>query len=117
MYDFFKDRGYPVKLIKNGIEKAKAIPQSELRKVKEINVENVLPFVQTHNPRHPDVFKLIHSTYDILQTDQYMSKVLRGTKLIKSQRQSKNLKQLLTRAKFTTNDYDRETGSRKCGDP
>ena len=35
MYDFFKDRGYPVKLIKNGIEKAKAIPQCELRKSKK----------------------------------------------------------------------------------
>jgi hypothetical protein len=117
MYDFFIDRGYPPELIKNGITKAKAIPQSELRKVKETVVEDIIPFVQRHNPRHPNVFKLLHSTFDILQTDQYMKKVLTNTKLIKSQRQPQNLKHLLTRARFTSNNSNVETGSKKCGDP
>ena len=46
-----------------------------------------------------------------------MKKALANTKLIKSQRQPKNLKHLLTRAKFTMNNPNIETGSKKCGDP
>ena len=46
-----------------------------------------------------------------------MKKVSTNTKLIESQRQSKNIMQLLTRAKFTTSDCDTETGSTKWEDP
>ena len=50
--------GYPLTLIKNGFEKAKGIPQEQLRTPKEKTLEqNLLTFVSTNNPRKPKFFQ------------------------------------------------------------
>ena len=115
---FCLQQGYPRQLIMNGIEKAKAIPISELRKVKTKDDTKVLPFVFTHNPSNPSVVNLVHSTMDILHSDTRMNKVLKPYKLITSRRQPPNLRHILTRAKFTTLSNDGSSGQckdKRCG--
>ena len=48
--------GYPQHIIKNGIEKAKRVPQETLRRPKELVHNNkILTFVSTDNPRNPNL--------------------------------------------------------------
>ena len=115
MKRFFTDRGYPLKLIEDGIQKAKLIPQIELRKVKEKKNEDIIPFVFTHNPSNPNVSSLIRSTFDLMQIDRKMQKTLKNVKYIGSKRQPPNLKRLLTQAKFQPLQTE-EGGSFKCKD-
>ena len=61
------NQGYPTNLINQGIEKAKSIPLTDLRKPKEIdNNKKILPFITTHNPNNPDIFPIIKSSFNIL---------------------------------------------------
>ena len=97
-------QGYPKSLIENSIEKAKNIPLEELRHPKEKqSAKEPLAFVSTHNPRNPDMFKIIKETISLLDASPKMKKALAKYKLINSKRQPKNLKQMLTRAKFIAN--------------
>ena len=101
-------------LIENGINKAKAIPQLELRKTKPKTKEDIITFVSTHNPNKPNMWPLVSTTLSVLKTSQKMEKVLQNTSVINSKRQPHNLKRILTRAKFSTNHT--QGGSFKCND-
>ena len=48
-----KKYDYPINVITNGITKALEIPQNELRKPKEKQTDEVLPF----NPNNPPVYQ------------------------------------------------------------
>ena len=115
MKNFFLERGYPESLVDDGIKRAKLIPKQELRKVKPKTKDSVIPFVFTHNPSNPNVTSLVRSTFEVLKSDKQMKQALKGVKYISSKRQPANLKQLLTRAKFTSSQKD-HIGSHKCGD-
>ncbi len=56
-------------------------------------VENVIPFVSTHNPKNPDIFNsTIKSNIAILHQDDRMKRIFSNYKFIKSKRQPNNLK-------------------------
>lgn len=64
--------------------------------------ENLLPHISTHNPRNHEAFNNIHYNIPFLQNAQRMLKLFNSNKVIKSKRQPKLLKQMLTRATFQT---------------
>ncbi|XP_071122593.1 uncharacterized protein [Mytilus edulis] len=114
---FLKEQNYPNPLIEKGIEKAKAIPMTELRSTarKESNTE-LIPFVSTHNPYNPDIFNVIKANLPVLQKTKKLKKLFPTEKFLKSKRQPLNLKKILTRAKF----YDPngiQYNVSKCNDP
>ncbi len=116
MKTFFLQRGYPLPLINDGIAKAKSIPQDTLRSARPKQKLDTLPFVSTNNPRNPNLGQTVKSTLETLCNNNRMLKVLNNTKYIKCTRQPKNLKKMLTKAKFTSIDREYNTGSQKCQD-
>ena len=66
-------------------------------------VKKVIPFVTINNPRNPDVYNINRLNLPILQNDAKLKRILDNNEIIKSNRQPKNLKPLLTNAKFTDN--------------
>ena len=85
-----------------------------LRTVKEKCEEKIIPYVLTHNPKDPEMFRLILDKVPILKEDDKMRNILFKYKLIKSKRQPYSLKRLLTKARFTSNNTLKVT---KCNRP
>lgn len=113
---FLKNRNYPERVIDIGIEKAKSISKEELRKEKEHKEENeIIPFISTFNPKNPEVFTLIQENIPILKTDERMNRIVQHGNFIKSKRQSKNLKKLLTKARFEEETIPITPTVKKCG--
>ena len=102
---FLLKQNYPESLIDDGIEKAMKLEKSTLRTVKDKSEDQVMPYVSTHNPKNPDIYNVIQFNLPILHEDPKMSSILSNFKMIKSKRQPKNLKRLLTKAKFNSNNY------------
>ncbi len=115
MKQFFLDRKYPKRLIEDGIKKAKAIPKSVLRTVKDRPRENILPYVHTYNPHNPNLVPVVKSSIQLLNTNNRMKSVLSDCKYVTSYRQPPNIKNLLTKAAFHSKRTN-ECGSYKCGD-
>ena len=105
-----KAQGYPETLIKEGFNKARAIPIDILRKAKTRDSENIIPFISTYNPNNPNLFGLIKSGFTTL-CNTNVNGFSQELKLIQSERQSPNLKKILTKAEFTT----KQPMVSKCG--
>lgn len=95
-------RGYPVKLVQQGIDKATNLSIEELRTPKTVVEEKTCTFVNTHNPNNRNMWGTINSSVDILRANTRCNRLLDSVKMINSKRQPPNLKKLLTRAKFET---------------
>ena len=110
------ERKYPISLIDHGIERATGIDIEELRTTKDKSeTTNVLPYVSTHNPRNTEAFNIKHQDIPLLKKDPRMKTALQTQKIIKSKRQSKSLKKLLTSAKLPTEKTVPVV--KKCGRP
>ena len=97
-------RGYPKTLIDTGIAKALSLPNDSLRKPKnKMQEKEPLAFVTTFNHRNPELFTPAYRNLEQLKQSEKMKNVLQNTQVIKSKRQPKNLKQILTNAKFVNN--------------
>lgn len=97
---FLEKQNYPQNIIKTGIEKAMQLETDSLRTVTEKENDNVIPFISTYNPKNPEIFCSIKQNLPILQQDHQMNEIFSNYRFIKSKRQPKNLKKLLTKAKF-----------------
>ena len=62
-----KKYDYPVNIITNGIKKSLEIPQKELRKSKEKQTDEVLPFISTFNLNIPAVYSTIKNSVEVLK--------------------------------------------------
>ena len=100
--------------IEYGIIRAMSLDKHVLRTVKEKCEEKSIPYVSTHNPKDPEMFRVILDNVQILKEDDKMWNMLSKYQLIKSKRQSYSLKRLLTKAKFTSNNTLKVT---KCNKP
>ena len=114
MAQYFISCGYPKSLVQDSIDKARRIPQKELRKVKDKPKKDVLAFVSTHNPNNPNVWPFVNNTMEIHKTYDKLAKALKETTIINSKRQPHNLKSILTKACFTNKNV--LGGSFKCND-
>ena len=108
-----KKRGYPVAIINDAISKASNLERTSLLSPKRKSDETVVPYVSTFNPHNPEIFRNIRSNLPILDQSETMRNALFGKAVIKSKRQPRNLKQILTRAKFTETD-ESENKVTKC---
>ena len=112
---YLKRQKYPEPLIKAGIDQAKQIPITELRNPRQRNEEDKekIPFVITHNPNNHNILGTAKRFFPILQQSENMKELVKETHIINSRRQAPNLKKLLTKARFSSNETKRV---RKCGD-
>jgi ribosomal protein S19 len=62
----------------------------------------------THNPNNPNIFPTITKCFDILKISDETSNIFKNTKIRQSKKQPKNLKKLLTKAKFETEKTKKE---------
>ena len=104
--------GYPFDLINNGFKSILEIDQITLRTKIQEKQSNILPFVQTHNPRNPDVYGFLVNAFNFLISSEKYNNLFKGLRLIKSERQPKNLGRLLQSSYFTTSIQKR--GVSKC---
>ena len=115
--NILQSKEYPPDLITSAINKAKDIPQGELRKVKaKTQDKNTLAFVSTYNPHNPNIFPMIKNTLPILRQSNKLSKVVDNIKIINSKRQPPNLKKILTRARFHSDESTPTMMVTKCTD-
>lgn len=110
-------RGYPLPLIDKGISLAEGIPLAELRNHPKNNKDQHLAYVTTYNRCNPELFVEIHKELNQLQKNDRLNKLLNETKIIKSKRQPKNLKQTLTSAYFGNDTIQgvKKCNNKRCG--
>ena len=104
-------RGYPTTLINKGLELAEKIPPKELRNLPKIKTTwNPVAYVVTYNNNYLELFTEIIKNI-VLKNKNKIKEILDITKIIKSQRQHKNLKRILT---FSTFGENTTQGITKC---
>ena len=104
---------YPLDLINSQFSKFSNLNCSDLRKNVTKEKDNLLVFVTTHNPKNPHIFGKIRDYFEFLQFSEKYSKTFKSTKLIKSERQPKNLGSLLRKSNISVKDHT--PGVKKCG--
>ena len=107
-----KKQRYPQNIIKTGLEKARSLEQSDLRKSKTKSSEKTLAFITTHNPNNPNIFPMIKSSLQQLNSVPYLKNELNNINLINSKRQPPNLERMLCNTEYIDED---QLGVKKCG--
>ena len=114
---FLKNQNYPKPLIEAGIKKPKEENRETLRQPRQKPKEKLLPFTTSYNPRNPDIFPIIKANIPLLKIDDRMKTILENHSIIKSHWQPKNLKEILTKAKFEDQSNNVSAKISKCGSP
>lgn len=106
------NRHYPEYLIDKGINRANRIDIRTLRTPKvKIPSDNIVTFVNTYNPNQTEFFNDIFKiNKDFIFSDTHLNHVFKETEFINSKRQGPSLKRILTRAKFTDDQYSGNDG-------
>lgn len=109
------DRHYPAQLIEDGIRRATEINIETLRKVQHNNTPSpkILPYISTYNPRNKEAFTIITQNLPILHKNPKLKEILNIHQIIKSYKQPKSLKKILTKAKLSSEITDAKV--KKCG--
>lgn len=107
-------RGYPAAVIKDAILKASNLDRASILSMNKKDNNEVVPYVSTYNPNNPEIFKDIRTSLPVLYRSETMKKVVLNKSIIKSKRQPRNLKQILTCAKFTETEQNDNKVTR-CG--
>ena len=76
-------------------------------------IKKKIPFVITHNPNNHNILGTAKRFFPILQQSENMKRLVKDTHIINSRRRAPNLKKLLTKARFSSNETKMV---RKCGD-
>ncbi|VDI75433.1 Hypothetical predicted protein [Mytilus galloprovincialis] len=108
---YLKKQHYPEQVINYGIQKALTkgpiiteSRRSETTDESSNNLNKIIPFITTYNPRDYDIFSFMRQIETNLHKSERMDKVLQKKKIINSKRQSKSLKRYLTSSKFDFNE-------------
>ena len=101
-----------IQIVGSWEETVGSLPSTFARIVREKTNDNIITYVSTFNPKNPELFNSIRDKLQILQEDETMNQILQEFQIIKSKRQPRNLKRLITRAKF--NDAHESPNIRKC---
>ena len=113
--EYLQRQHYPENLINDGITQAQNIPISTLRnsRNRDSSVNNDIPFVITHNPRNHNILETARRFFPILEQSQNLRNLINQSQIKNSRRQAPNLKRILTRARFTS---ENSKSVKKCGD-
>ncbi|CAC5417839.1 unnamed protein product [Mytilus coruscus] len=108
---YLKKQQYPEQVINYGIQNALTkgpivteSRRSETTEESSNNLNKIIPFVTTYNPRDYDIFSFMRKIETNVHKSEKMDKVLQKKKIINSKRQSKSLKRYLTSSKFDFNE-------------
>ena len=93
------------------MELAEKVPQRESRNPKKHNNEQPLAYVTTYSKNNPELFREKMKNLEKHKNQDKIKEILDRTKIIKSQRQLKNLKRILTSSTFGENTAQEVT---KC---
>ena len=93
---WLRNAGYPKGLVNNQIKKFKYKDIDFLRnKVVYEKSDNLLVYVQNHNPKNPHVYNYLRNAFISLTSINKYSEIFKNTRLIKSVRQPPNLGRML----------------------
>ena len=106
---------YPIDLINTQFLKFSEKESLELRETVVRDKDELLVFVQTYNPKNPNIFGKIRESFEFLKDSEKYSKTFSKTKLIKSEKQPKNLGSLLRNSKISSSVTTYTPGVKKCG--
>ena len=108
-------QNYPNKSIDFNFNKVHKLNRADLLKRSspsaKTNNNNII-FLSTQNPRNPNFFQIIRNNISMLNIDKNIKELLEKHSILNSKRQPKNLKKLLTSAKFKNDKKEIET--KKC---
>ena len=105
--------GYHHELIHHAIRDARNIDRNSLLSKTVRDEKETLPFIITHNPRNPHVYNEIVQSFNFLKSTDHYHGVLSKIRLIKSERQPKNLYRHLVHSNVIKKPFS--PGSKKCG--
>ena len=116
MYKNFIQRGYPTHLVRNALTKALAIDRNTLLlpKPETTNNKTIIPFIVTHNPSNPPIYRILQKYKRLLQLSDDL-KPIEESQILVVKRRATNLKQILVKA--DTNPLQIDTGSSPCNKP
>ena len=112
---FLLQQGYPHSLIDNSISKSLKIDRSSLflTSDKKNNIDSVIPFVHTYNPRNMNILPAISHVNSILKNDDKTKEIFGDCTFINSKRQPRNLKRILCKSTFESDQVHKVN---KCND-
>ena len=102
-----KTQIYPKMVVEEGIGKALAVPQEQLRSEKSTYI------ISTYNPNNSNVIPKVREIYGKLQTSKILGKIFAKYKLIDYKRKPSKLNRFLCSSNFPTNKSTFKTT--KCG--
>lgn len=93
--------GYPEGLVHSAVQEAMTLSITDLRqKMGKQNEDDIITFVHTYDPAHPDLMREIRSVVSRIFTSVECRAIFGGTKLIDSRREPSNLLRLLQHSRF-----------------
>ena len=105
-------------LIESGIQKATQFFRTALLILITTQINDIKPYVSTKNLENSEMFTEMKNSMPVLMNDSKIRAVLRTTNFINRKRQPPNVKNLLTKAHFTSKSSGRkEFRVTKCGKP
>ena len=110
---WLRSGGYPRRLVGRKINQFRFQDTTFLRnKVIRDKSDKLLVYVQTHNPKNPNVFYYLRNAFNSLIVTRRYADIFKDTKLIKSVRQPANLGRLLQKHNIFVEDT--HNGCVKC---
>ena len=107
--------GYPEGLINSAVQGAMMLSSADLLKDKR-NDGDIIAFVHTFDPSHPDLLWRIRGLVSRIFTSVECEPIFGSTKIIDSRRESLNLKCLLQHSRFDeSGGTARKNGVTRCG--
>ena len=104
---FLMQKKYPEAVIDSSIARASLLNREELLQSQSHTLSQAdnssMPFVYTNNSSNPDVLNVVRRGMDILLPSERMRTVMKDKKVVAARRQPRNMKALLFRPRFGTN--------------
>ena len=110
-----KSKGYPVNITRNAIKKAEGLNREELFNTRRTERGKIITMCHTYNPNNPNIQQIIKETLYFLNSSATMTEIMKDTEIIFAKRQCKNLKGILTRASFKSDNCNFNYKVTKCG--
>ena len=111
---YFIDRNYPSSIVDFALNKVSSLSQDEALQPTEKQCNSVIPFTVCFNTSLPNIGDTINKYWDLLKLSNNNSvKQLHSYKPIMAYSRPKNIKDVLTRSKFSLSD-DHVFSSKKC---
>ena len=100
LFTWLSKCGYPHLTINEGFKQIQALDRASLRqKSPSLSEEDkTLVFVQTHNPKNPHVYWYLRQQFMSLISSRKFGDIFKDFKIIKGERQTKNLASILQKS-------------------